>query len=341
MATTDRPMAKRPKRRRVVALTGARTFIGRNLVGVLEEDDSVGRIVVIDTERPDTGAGKTRVYNVDLTALRADERLAEILQAEGVDSLLHLAFSSSPDHAPAWAHELEAAGTMHLLNAARQARPSQLLLGSQTWLYGADPGNPAFLRESAPLSAPSADPFFADKIAAEREFERFADEHPDAIVTVLRCAPIVGPTVRNFMTRYLSQRLMVTLMGFDPMWQFIHEVDAVAAFKVALDRATAGTFNIVGDGLLPLSKVVRLTGQAPFPVLLPLARMAVTTMWAGQIGPWPPSFLPYLRYVSVADGERAAERLGFLPAYTTEEALLDFVSAQRLRQVRLASEVRP
>ena len=62
-------------------------------------------------------------------------------------------------------------------------------------------------------------------------------------------------------------------------------------------------------------------------------------MWASQLAPWPPSFLPYLRYVCVADGGRAAAKLGFHAAYTTQDALLDFVSAQRLRDVRLMREL--
>jgi UDP-glucose 4-epimerase len=52
------------------------------------------------------------------------------------------------------------------------------------------------------------------------------------VVTVLRLAPILGPTVNNYLTRYLGRRVVPTLMGFDPLMQFLHEVDALAAFKL-------------------------------------------------------------------------------------------------------------
>jgi UDP-glucose 4-epimerase len=45
-----------------------------------------------------------------------------------------------------------------------------------------------------------------------------------------------------------------------------------------------------------------------------------------------------LRYGCVADGEKAKETMGFLPAHTTREALIDYTSAQRLRDVRLLHE---
>ena len=90
----------------------------------------------------------------------------------------------------------------------------------------------------------------SDKIEAEHEVARFAEKSPQAVVTVLRTAPILGPTVHNFLTRYLARRLVPTAMGFDPLLQFLHEVDAIAAFKLAIDRDHPGIYNVVGDGVL-------------------------------------------------------------------------------------------
>lgn len=339
MARSRASLVPSTRRGRSIALTGACSFLGKNLIGMLEEDPTVARLVAIDVEKPETAGAKTRLYDVDLTLPTADERVAEILEAEQVDTVLHLAFLSSPTHGSAWAHELESVGTMHLLNGARQAPPKRLVLWSQTWLYGAKPSNPNFLTESYPLAAPDGEPYFADKIAAEREVRRFAKQQPDTVVTVLRTAPIVGPTVNNYMIRYLSRPVLVKLLGFDPLWQFVHEIDAVAAFRIAIERGRPGVYNVVGDGILPLSKVVQLVGRPAAPLPLPLASSMATMMWTGQLAPWPPSFLPYLRYLCVGDGTRAADELGFRPAYTTQEALMDFVSAQRLRDVRLSQQV--
>src|SRR5262249_55609924 len=180
------------------------------------------------------------------------------LAAEQVDMLLHLAFLSSPTHATAWAHELESVGTMHVLNAARHVPLRKLILWSQTILYGAHPTNPNFLSETHGLRADADEPFFADKMAAEGAVAGFAAKSKGTVVTVLRTAPIVGPTVHNYITRYLASRAVLTLMGFDPLWQFVHEVDAIAAFKLAIDRDFPGTFNIVGEGVLPLSTVITI-----------------------------------------------------------------------------------
>jgi UDP-glucose 4-epimerase len=321
-----------------VALTGASSFLGRNLVGVLEEDQETERIIAVDVKAPDVSGPKTRMYPVDLTTPAAEDRVAEILAAERVDTLLHLGFLSSPTHASAWAHELESVGTMHVLNAARKERLHKLVLWSQTILYGAHPTNPNFLTEEHPLRAAADEPFFADKIAAEREVNAYAQKARGTVVTILRTAPIVGPTVQNYITRYLAERLVITLMGFDPLWQFVHEVDAIAAFKLAIDRDVPGTYNIVGDGVLPLSKVVKLAGRTRMPLFHPVAETMIAAAWAAQAAYAPPSFLRYLRYLCIADGAKAEGVMGFRPEYTTREALLDYISAQRLRDVRLLQE---
>lgn len=321
-----------------MAITGAASFLGRNLMGLFEEDERVRRVVGIDLEAPKTAGQKSRFYDVDLTQATAEERIAELFEAEGVETLVHLAFLSSPSQATAWAHELEAVGTMHLMNAARRAGVGKIVMRSQTMLYGAHPTNPNYLTEAHPLRARRAEPFFVDKIEAEKDVARYSDPEKGRIVTILRTAPILGPTVRNFMTRYLGRRFVPTVLGFDPLWQFLHEADAVAAFKLAVDRDVPGTFNVVGDGVLPISTVVKLAGRVAIPLPRPLANTLVGALWVAQLAEAPPTLLDYLQYLCVADGELAREKLGFSPAYTTREAVLDFANAQHLRDARLLSE---
>jgi UDP-glucose 4-epimerase len=326
------------QRARVVAVTGASSFLGRNLIGLLEEDERVRRIVSVDVTPPNTAGQKMRRYEVDLTQATAEHRVSEIFASEGVDTVVHLAFLSSPVHATAWAHELESIGTMHILNAARRTGVRKIVMRSHTLLYGAHPTNPNYLTESHPLRARRSEPFFADKIEAEREVLRYADAEKGRTVTILRTAPILGPTVRSYLGRYLSRRVVPTILGFDPLWQLLHEADAVAAFKLAVDRDAPGILNIVGEGVLPLSTVVKLAGRVALPVPSSVGRTVIGALWLAQVAEAPPTLLDYLQYLCVADGERARRELGFSAAYTTREALLDFASAQHLRDARLLSE---
>lgn len=305
---------------------------------MLEEDEAIRRIVCLDLKPPRTAGAKSRAYDMDLTLPSAEERLAEVFAAEGVDTVVHLAFLDSPTHTSAWAHELESVGTMHVLNACRRSRVRKIVMWSLTWLYGAHPTNPNFLSEKHALRPPRSEPFFLDKVSAEEEVLGFGKPGRGLVATVLRTAPILGPTVESFLTRYLSHPLVPTILGFDPLWQFLHEADAVAAFRLAVLRDAPGVFNITGEGVLPLHTVVRLVGRTSLPLPRSLTRTVTGALWIAQLGEAPPAFCDFLQYLCVADGSSAERALGFRPAYTSREAVIEFSSAQRLRDVRLLSE---
>src|SRR5258708_5385651 len=321
----SRALAAVGLKRRGVAVTGAAGFLGSNLIASPEEDTRVDRVATADIKAAATGGNKTRSSEVDLTQPAAQARIAEIFSAERVDTVAHLAFLSSPTQATAWAHELQVVGTIHICVAALHAQVSKLVLGSQTWLYGAHPSNPNFLTERHAARAPKSEPYFADRIEAEEQARRLAVRSPGAVVTILRMAPVVGPTTHNLFTRYLARRLVPTMMGFDPLVQFLHERDAIAALHLAVLRDVPGTFNIVGDGVLPLSAVIRAAGRVAVPLPPPLAETLASVGWLAQLVEAPPAFLKYLRFLCVADGQLARSTMGFRPTYTSREALLDFL----------------
>jgi UDP-glucose 4-epimerase len=330
---------RRLPERRSVAITGAASFLGRNLVGLLEEDPTVGRIVLLDVTTPRTAGKKTRSYRIDLTDPSAGVRVAETLHAEKVDTVAHLAFLALPTAAEGWAHELESVGTMHVAHACRDAKVRRMVMASSTLLYGPHPSNPNFLDEGRPLRGIAGCHFLSDKIEAEREAQKLSVDQPDTDVVVLRFAPILGPTVTSWVTRWLSRRLVPTMLGHDPLVQMVHEVDAVSALRMALDVAGArGAYNIVGDGVLPISTVVKLAGRALAPLPRPLLRVGTAALWTAGLNEAPAFFVDLLRYLCVADGTKAARELGWRASYTAREAVLDFGGALRLREARLLGE---
>lgn len=310
---------------RVVAVTGVRGFIGSEVVKRLEEDRRYAKILALDVRKPSFALDKTQFFKIDLTLPTADADVAAILAEEGADTILHAAFLSSPTHNSAWAHELEDIGTMHVLNACAEVGIRKLVLSSTTLVYGARPLNPNFLKETHELCGSTRSRFVNDKVAAEKQVRRFAAENPDTIVTVLRCAPLLGPTVQNFVTKFFSRPIAPVMMGYDPLMQFLHEQDAIDAFKLALDHDYPGEFNIVGEGVLPYSTILAMMGKFPLPMPHFIAYPLSNALWATQIFDSPPNFLDYLRYLCVADGAKAARVMGFRPRHDIKAIIHDFL----------------
>jgi UDP-glucose 4-epimerase len=322
-------MAAAAPARRVIAVTGATTFLGGELLRHLDEDPSIGRILALGPRPPALApTGKIEHITVDLTRPTVDGQLADLLARNAVHTVVHAAFLSHPTHAVDWAHELEDVGTMHVLNACARAQPRRLVAVSSTLVYGAHPRNPNYIAEDTELRAsraPHPTRFVVDKLRADLQTQRFAREHPETATCILRFAPVLGPSVSNLMTALLSRPAAPVMMGHDPLLQFVHELDAAWALAVAVDAAATGAFNIVGKGVLPYTTVLALLGRVPVPVPQLLARPLAAALWATQLASAPPGLLDYLLYTCVADGSRARRELGFSPRFSIKRTLLDFL----------------
>ncbi len=310
---------------RVVAVTGACTYLGAELLRRLEEDPRYTKVLALDIRPPALSpGGKVEFVKLDLTQPTVDGELATLLQKYRVDTFVHGAFLSHPTHAAEWAHELEDVGTMHVLNACSGVPPRRLVMISTTLVYGAHPKNPNFLVEDSELKGHRDSRFVNDKVRAERQVQRFAKEHPSVEVCVLRFAPILGPSISNMYTRFFSRVVAPVMMGHDPLMQFVHEQDASYALLRAVESHATGAFNIVGKGVLPYTTVLALLGRVPVPMPQIVARQITKLLWTTQIVGSPPSFLDFLLYLCVADGAKARRELGFAPRLSIKRTIMDF-----------------
>ncbi len=321
-----------------IALTGS-GFKGSALLRWLEDDPEFPRVIYLDNKKPSQRLKKTKIYRLDLTETLADAQLAEILKKEGIDTLVHTAFPITPPRNLASAHELISVGSMYICNAASAAGVRKLILPSTADVYGAFPDNPNYLTEKHPARAGSRSKFLADKIDAENQFLKYAKKHPESVVTILRPSNILGPTIQSYKTRYLSTIFVPTVLGYDPLMQFIHENDLFNAFQIAIRRDCPGIYNLASKGVLPLSKAIRIMGKIPIPLSLFGLKSLVQLMWFLDISPAPAPHLEFLKYMCVVATDKAEEKMGFTPRYSGKEALLDFVGAERLRDVKLADSL--
>lgn len=297
---------------------------GAALVRRLEADDRVRRLVLIDRRPPAVPLRDTSFRGVDLTATLADVALAETLAREGVETLIHAAFHDRPRRDVEAAHELEVLGTRALFravadNVRRGGTLDNVVVLGSTLSYGAHPENPQWLDEAAPLRADPGYPFVADKLAVETEVAMLR-ERCGIDVAMLRLAPTVGDA-RSLMGRLLATPVVPAVLGTDPLMQLLDLDDLVEAVRTAALERHDGTFNVAGDGVLPLSTVIKLSGRLRAPALETVLRIALQSLWVIGAGVVPGTHVPYLRETCVADTTRAAEVLGFRGRYAIGDVL--------------------
>jgi UDP-glucose 4-epimerase len=286
-------------------------------------------VIGLDTEPPpDTLTG--------LDFVQADVRnplLVELLKTENVQTVCHLDFVESVRPTEA-AFDNNVMGTMKVLGACAEAGVRKVVLKSSTAVYGASPGNPAFITEEQPAQAGRSYGTTRNLVEIEAFCNGFRRQVPEMILTILRFASIVGPNADTPMTRFLKQPLAPVLMGFDPLMQVIHEKDVVEALAYAVEKDVPGVFNLAAEGILPLSRLMALASKLPIPVLHLFAYWGSDLLgMAGiQSGHQWPIEIDYLRYSWVGDLAKMRDELGFVPHYTAEEALREFAGEQRLRR---------
>jgi UDP-glucose 4-epimerase len=316
-----------------VAITGLGTFLGRRLAERLAATQREFGVIGVDLRRPYGLSARVRFHPVDLTIPTADGHLAEIFSKEEVDTVVHTAFRRAPTPDLEEDHELETIGSLYVLNACAAVGVQRLVVASTTMVYGPRPDNPNFLTESHPLHGHPAAHCVVNRVEMERLVAEWAVGHPRTRVTVLRPCWIMGPNYMDPVVRYFSRPVVPTLLGYDPLLQFVHEEDCLHAFETAVLRNHPGVFNVVGRGVLPLSTILRTGGKRLLQV--PAAALYRLRYYPSraQTGDGPEGFYDYLRYLWVADGERGWVAFGE-PEYSTREAWMSFVSSRRMRRYR-------
>ncbi len=304
-----------------VAVTGTASFLGARILRRLAELRGGEAIVAVDVTPPNSMLQGVTHRQLDLTEPASDQKLVDVFREEGVDTVLHMAFFTSPKRDKSHAHELESIGSLSVLAAAAAAGVQHLVMRSFTAVYGARGQNPNFLSEESALQPNLSLSWARDKLEAEQHAAAFAKRYPEMAVTVLRTAPLLGPGVRTFYTALFDRRLVPVLMGYDPLVQLLHPDDALAAFERALELRPRGPFNVVPRTAIPLLTALHLSGKVTLPVIHPVAYAVSDALWALGLGEGPSGFLDYARYLFVADGARAKRELGFEARYGSRDAL--------------------
>ena len=295
-------------------ITGITGGQGRLVVKRLAGDyDEVGVDVV-------PWQGRPREVALHVTDLRS-KKLEDVFRRERPAAVVHLAFVRHFRADPAERHDVNVVGTKRLLELCARYDVKHVVILSSSYVYGALPENPYYMEEETALSVSRHYPDIRDLAEVDTLCTAFLWKYPEIATAILRPVNTLGYYVHSAIGVYLKLRYVPTVLGFNPMMQFIHEEDVAEAIARTLETSARGVFNVVGPGAVPLKVAIRETGGQPMPLPETLARSAVDRLFRYGLYPFPPDAVDFVKYPCTIDGGRFAAATGFKPLYTLEETL--------------------
>lgn len=269
--------------------------------------------------------GHPRYVRMHVLDLRR-RKLEDIFRTERPAAVVHLAFVRHFGAAPQVRHEVNVSGTRQLLEYCAAYGVRRLVVLSSAYVYGALPENAYYLTEDAPLNISRTYPEVRDLTEVDTLCGTFLWRYPQIRTAILRPVNTLGYYVHSAMGRYLKLDYVPTVLGFNPMMQFIHEEDVAEAVALALETGVHGFYNVTGPGAVPLKVAIRESGARPVPIPEPLARFVIGNLFRLGLYPFPPGAIDFVKYACTVDGTRFRAATGFAPLFTLRDI---FASARR------------
>ena len=272
---------------------------------------------VVGTDRiPWEGHPKNiKVHTVDVLK----RKFEDVFRQEKPSAVVHLGLIRHFRSDPRRRHEGNVLGTKRVLEYCAKYGVKQVVVMTSSYVYGALPENPYFLDEDAPLNVARTYPEMRDLAEVDSLCNTHLWKYPDQATAILRQVNTIGTHVQSAIVSYLKYGYVPTILGFNPMTQFIHEDDLTEAIALTLEKKLRGIFNVTGPGEVPIKVAIRETGGTAVPFPEPVARAVFGRLFQLGLFHTPPGALDFIKYPCTVSGKRFSEATGFKPLFSLDE----------------------
>jgi UDP-glucose 4-epimerase len=262
-----------------------------------------------------------------IRVVRSDIRkreVEEVFRTERPQAVIHMATVTHLTERREDRYRINLGGTKAVFDFCHRYGVQQALFVGRHTYYGAVPDAPLYLEEDEPPMALESFPELADLVAADLFAACALWRFPELATTVLRLVYTLGKAPAGTLGSFLGGRRVPMVFGFDPLFQFMHEVDAAGAIALALERRLRGVFNVAGPQPLPLSELVRTTERQPARIaetLYPLAlgRFGLPSLPRGAVA--------HVKYPVVVSDAAFRKATGFQHRFNEYQTLQAFKEA--------------
>jgi UDP-glucose 4-epimerase len=268
---------------------------------------------------PDAPPG-VDMHQVDIRK-RSAEDLFRTLKPQAV---IHMATVTHITHHSPDRYRINLGGTRAVVDHCHNYGVERVLFVGRHTYYGAAPDSPLYHTEDEPPMSVHTFPELADLVAADLYAGTALWRYPEMHTAVLRICYTLGPLNHGTLAAFLRGPRVPTVLGFDPLYQFMHEDDVADAIALALEKKLRGVYNVAGPQPVPLSVIIRETGRTNLPVPEPVLNLTLGRFGLPKL---PKGAVEHLKYPIVIDSGAFREATGFQHRHDENEAMRVFAEA--------------
>ncbi|MCH9683033.1 MAG: NAD-dependent epimerase/dehydratase family protein [Deltaproteobacteria bacterium] len=262
-----------------------------------------------------------RVFQHDIRKRPAED----VFRTQRPDAMVHMATVTHLTHRSEDRFRINLGGTRAVFDHCNTYGVKQAIFVGRHTYYGAAPDSALYHTEAEPPMAVHTFPELSDLVAADLYAGSALWRYPNVDTAVLRMCYTLGPLRQGTLAAFLRGPRVPTVMGFDPLFQFMHELDTAEAICTALDKGLRGVFNVAGPPPVPLSVVIQQAGLVNVPIPELLFSLALGRFGLPKL---PRGALAHVKHPVVMDSSAFQEATGWKPAHDEDATLLAFRTAE-------------
>jgi UDP-glucose 4-epimerase len=315
-----------------VVITGASGNVGTALLRVLPAEHQVVGMV----RRSPAQQGVYRRADWCSLDLSEDHAIAELRRVfEGADVVVHLAWGFQPTRDTRYLRRLGVGGTSAVLQAAHASGVGQLVHMSSVGTYAA--GNYGKrVDESWPTTGIQSSPYSRDKSAAEAILDEYEQRLGSAAIPIARMRPgfilqraAASGLMRYVLPGYIPMQLVpwLPLLPLDRRLRspLIHADDVAEAISRVIDKRATGPFNLAAEPPVGRDDIAAALGARPVHIPSGVLGALVDLSWRARLQHIDRGWLDMAFTVPLLDCSRARRELGWIPKWTSTDALADLL----------------
>ena len=263
-----------------------------------------------------------KVFNVDIRKRPAED----VFRHHKPEALIHMATVTHLTAKQEERYRINLGGTQTVFEHCHTYGVKQALFIGRHTVYGAAADAPLYRNEAEPPLATATYPALADLVAADLFAGSALWRYPQLNTAVLRLAYTLGPSLRGTLASFLGPNkghTVPTILGFDPLFQVMHEADAVDAIIAALNAKLRGVFNVAGPPPIPLSVLCKKVNRVTLPLPEPLYSLITSRLSLSSL---PHSARKHIKYPVVIQDKAFRQQTDYRPRINQEQLLQSFES---------------